>query len=335
MPLVLFFYSSFRLHPSSLSFQGVFVMADVCMRHFDVVIIGGGATGLTAGLYAARGRMNALLIEGRAPGGQLLNADVIENYPGFPDGIMATDLVELIERQARRHGLEIERGEVEIIQPRDNDFLIQTTIGDICTRAVIVCTGGQHKHLGVPGERELAGRGVSYCATCDGPLYRTKDIMVVGGGNTAVDEAIFLSKFAAKLYIVHRRDQLRAEKILQERLFSLPNVEYFWSSVVTALQGTSMVEAAVIKDLKSGESRTVPVGAVFIAIGMQPSAGFLPEAVARDEAGFIITDRHMRTSVPGLYAAGDVVSGSSRQITTGVGEATAAILSVQQHLMGN
>lgn len=302
------------------------------MRKRDVVIIGGGATGMTAGMYAARARMDVLLLEGRITGGQLLNADLIENYPGFPEGILATDLVELIDRQARRFGLEVERSEAEVLQPREKDFLIQTTNGDVCAKAVIICTGGQHKHLGVPGERELAGRGVSYCATCDGPLFKGRDIVVVGGGNTAVDEAIFLSRFGEKVYLVHRRDQLRAEKILQERAAAIPRIKYVWSSAVTAISGTATVEAVDIKNLKTGEVSTISAGAIFIAIGMQPATGFLPEMVAKDESGFIITDRAMRTSVPGLYAAGDVVSGSNRQLTTGIGEATVALLSVQQHL---
>ncbi len=303
-----------------------------CILYHDLVIIGGGATGLTAGLYAARARMNALLLEARLPGGQLLVADVIENYPGFAEGIMATDLVELIDKQARRFGLKTERAEVEVLQPRDGDFLLVTSIGDICTKAVIVCTGGRHKHLGVPGELELAGKGVSYCATCDGPLFRDKVIVVVGGGNTAIDEALFLARFAQRVYVVHRRDELRAEKILQERAFASKKIEFIWSSIVTEIRGGDFVEKVVIKDLKSEESREMPAGAVFIAIGMQPAVGFLPENVKRDEAGFIITDRAMRTSLPGLFAAGDVLSGSLRQLTTGIGEATTALMSAQQYL---
>jgi len=238
----------------------------------------------------------------------------------------------LMEKQAERFGVQIERANVEVVQPRDDDFLLQTSVGDICARTVIVCSGGRHKHLGVPGETELAGRGVSYCATCDGPLFREKVIFVVGGGNTAIDEAIFLSRFAQRVSVVHRRDQLRCEKILQERAFGNSKIEFIWSSVVTAIRGTSMVEAVEITNLKTHETKTMAAGAVFIAIGMQPTSGFLPETVAKDDFGFIITDRYMRTSVPGIFAAGDVVSGSLRQITTGVGEATIAVLSVQQHL---
>lgn len=307
-------------------------MAQECIKHHDLVIIGGGATGLTAGVYAARDRVDTLLLEAKLPGGQLLNADIIENYPGFPDGIMATDLVGLMEKQALRFGLKIERAKVEILQRRENDFLLQTSAGDICAKAVIVCTGGQHKHLGVPGERELAGRGVSYCATCDGPLFREKEILVVGGGNTALDEALFLARFARRVYVVHRRDQLRAEKILQERAFANPKIEFLLSAVVTEVHGKSVVEAVTIKNLKTGESYLRPVGAVFIAIGMQPITGFLPEMVAKDEFGFIIADRKMRTSLPGLFAAGDILSGSARQITTGVGEATISAISAQEYL---
>jgi len=307
-------------------------MARECMRHHDLVIIGGGATGMTAGVYAARARMDVLVLEALLPGGQLNNADLIENYPGFPEGIMATDLVELMEKQARRFGVKIERAEVEVLQPRENDFLLQTSAGDICAGAVIVCTGGQHKHLGVPGEREFAGKGVSYCATCDGPLFREREIVVVGGGNTAIDEALFLARFARRVFVVHRRDQLRAEKILQEQAFANPKIEFLWSSVVTEIRGKEFVEGVMLRNLKTGESRLLAAGAVFIAIGMQPTVGFLPDGVARDDFGFIITDRSMRTSAPGLFAAGDVVSGSARQLTTGVGEATIAVLSAQQYL---
>jgi thioredoxin reductase (NADPH) len=307
-------------------------MSQECIRHHDLVIIGGGGAGLSAGLYAVRARIDTLLLEARIMGGQLLNADIIENYPGFPEGIMASDLVALMDRQARRFGLEVERAEVELLQPRDGDFLLQTSIGDICGKAVIISTGGHHKHLGVPGERELAGRGVSYCATCDGPLYRGKTLAVVGGGNTAVDEAIFLSHLAKKVYLIHRRDELRAEKILQERAFARENIEFLWSSVVSAVKGDKLVEAIQLKNLKTGEESSLSVQAVFVAIGMQAATAFLPESVKRDEFGFIITDREMRTSLPGVFAAGDVIAGSKRQLSTGVGEGTVAFHSAQQYL---
>jgi thioredoxin reductase (NADPH) len=307
-------------------------MSQQCIRYHDLVIIGGGGAGLSAGLYAVRARINTVLLEARILGGQLLNADIIENYPGFPEGIMASDLVSLMDRQARRFGLEVERAEVELLQPRERDFLLQTSIGDICCKAVIVATGGHHKHLGVPGEKELSGRGVSYCATCDGPLYRGKELAVVGGGNTAVDEAIFLSHLAKKVYLIHRRDALRAEKILQERAFARENIEFVWSSVVTEVSGEKLVAGLKVKNLTSGEEALLPVQAVFVAIGMQAATAFLPNQVARDEYGFIITDREMRTSQPGVFAAGDVVAGSKRQLSTGVGEGTVAFHSAQQYL---
>jgi thioredoxin reductase (NADPH) len=308
-------------------------MSKECIRHHDLVIIGGGGAGLAAGLYAVRARIDTLLLEARIMGGQLLNADIIENYPGFPEGIMASDLVALMDRQASRFGLEVERAEVELLQPREGDFLLQTSIGDICSKAVVIATGGHHKHLGVPGERELSGRGVSYCATCDGPLYRGKEVAVVGGGNTAVDEAIFLSRLAKKVYLIHRRDALRAEKILQERAFARENIEFLWSSVVTAVTGEKVVAGITVKHLTRGEETTHPVQAVFVAIGMQAATNFLPESIARDEHGFIITDREMRTSLPGVFAAGDVVAGSKRQLSTGVGEGTIAFHSAQQYLL--
>jgi thioredoxin reductase (NADPH) len=307
-------------------------MSEESLRQHDLVIIGGGLTGLTAGIYAARARMDARLMEGRLPGGQLLYAELIENYPGFPEGIMAGELAEAAEKQARRFGLQIERIEVEALEPRQNDFLLRTSVGDISARAVIVCTGGKHKSLGVPGEFELAGKGVSYCARCDGFLFRDKEIVVVGGGNTAMDESLFLARLCRRVQVVHRRDELRAEKILQERAFANPKIEFIWSSVVTEIHGNQFLESVVLKNVQTEETREMPTEGVFIAIGMEPAVGFLPESVERDKRGFIITDREMRTSLPGLFAAGDVVSGSLRQLATGVGEAAIALVSAQEYL---
>ena len=303
----------------------------------DVVIIGAGPAGLSAAIYTGRARLTTVVLEKGLPGGQILITDWIENYPGFPDGVAPFELMEGFRKQAVRFGAEIVTDEArEIVPDPDPDhprgWLVRGENGVYPTRAIIIAAGAQYRRLGLAEEERLIGRGVSYCATCDGPLFREKIIFVVGGGNTAVDEALFLSHFAKRVFVVHRRDQLRGEKILQERAFANPKIEFVWSSVVAAIHGKSLVEAVEITDLKTHTTKILPAGAVFIAIGMLPTAGFLPETVAKDEFGFIITDRSMRTSVPGIFAAGDVVSGSLRQITTGVGEATIAVLSVQQHL---
>ena len=299
---------------------------------WEVIIIGGGPTGLTAGLYTARAKLATLVLEGQAPGGQMIVSDLIENFPGFPEGIYGAELAGRIAAQASRFGVEIETGVAQALRRADDRFVVEVEDGRLTARAVIVATGGRHKKLGVPGERELRGHGVSYCATCDGALFPDKRIAVVGGGSAAVDEAIFLTRFATRVYLLHRRDQLRAERLLQERAFANPKIEIVWNSVVTAIEGDARVERIAVRNVKSGEDRRLSVEAVFVAIGLEPNTGFLPPEVETDEAGFILADRQGRTNVPGLFACGDVVSGALRQLTTSVGDAAWAAHSAQEFL---
>ena len=304
-------------------------MTDV---EFDLVIIGGGPAGLTAGLYASRARLKTLLLEGNLPGGQVLITDWVENYPGYPDGISGIDLVRGMTDQAKRFGLEMGTGKVESIG-RDGMVNIVTT-GDrgIRTHAVIIATGASPKKLGVPGEDQFFGKGISSCATCDGPFYKGRVVAAVGGGDTAVQESVFLTKFASKVYLIHRRDQFRAEKILQERALTNDKIEVVWDTVVTGISGLTHVENIHIRNVKTGEGRTLKADAFFVWIGILPNADFLGDTVRRDDFGFILADDHMATSVPGIFAAGDVRSTPLRQIATAVGDGAIAAYSAELYI---
>lgn len=307
-------------------------MSDQEPQIWDVMIIGAGPAGLTAALYAARARLKTLLIEGQMVGGQIATANVVENYPGFPDGILGPDLADLMARQAEKFDAHIERAMVESVEIADDVFVVRSWRKEFVGRTVIVASGARYKHLGVPGEEELAGRGVAYCATCDGAFFRDRVIAVVGGGNTAIDDALFLTRYGSRVYVIHRRDQLRAEAVLQERALREPKIEFIWNSVLVEIKGADSVQEAVLKDLKTGEVRGLPVDGIFVAIGTEPRTGYLPPEVQRDELGYLIVDSRMCTSAPGIFACGDVVKGSLRQITTAVGEATTAVISVQDYL---
>ncbi|MDY6823218.1 MAG: thioredoxin-disulfide reductase [Thermodesulfobacteriota bacterium] len=291
----------------------------------DLVIIGGGPAGLTAAIYATRARLNVLLIEMVVPGGQVLVADWIENYPGFPDGISGADLVMKMSEQARNFGITIESEEVTGL-----DFSGDTkkiVLGDrtITAHAIIIATGASPRKLDVPGEDRFFGKGISSCATCDAPLYKDKVLAAVGGGDTAVQEAIFLTKFASKVYLIHRRDQLRATRILQERALANDKLEIIWDSVVTEIVGgLTSVEKVTVKNVKTGDTREIPVDGCFIWVGIDPNAGFVGNTLDSDASGFIITDQRMETSVPGVFAAGDVRNTPLRQIATSVGDAAIA-----------
>ncbi|HSR13816.1 MAG TPA: FAD-dependent oxidoreductase, partial [Thermodesulfobacteriota bacterium] len=239
---------------------------------YDVIIAGGGPAGLTAGLYAARARMKALLIERMMTGGQVATTFTVENYPGFPDGISGPELAEAMEKQARKFGLEIATGEIQGVARRGS--LWEAAVGErtISARALIAASGVESRKLGIPGEEELRGRGVSYCGTCDGPFFRDKEIGVVGGGDSAVDEAIYLTRFASKVYLIHRRNALRAEKIIQERAFQNPKIQILWDTIVTKVIGDSAVEGLELIDLKSREVRNLDVGGVFFYVGLLPKS---------------------------------------------------------------
>ncbi|MBC7357418.1 MAG: thioredoxin-disulfide reductase [Desulfacinum sp.] len=293
---------------------------------YDIVIIGGGPAGLAAGIYANRARYKTLVLEKVGIGGQLLTYEKVDNYPGFPEGISTFELVELFKAQAEKFGMEHRNADVTGMETEGSIQVIHTSEGDIRSRAVIVASGCSPQKLGVKGEVEYTGRGVSYCAICDGPFYRNEEVAVVGGGDTAVEEAIYLTKFASRVHLIHRRDELRAVKIIQEEAFENEKITIHWNTVVEeVIGGNQGVSQLSLRDVATGKTSSLQVPGVFIFVGLIPNAEFVPAGVKRDPQGFLITDDTMATAVPGLYAAGDVRSKSLRQIVTAVGDgATAA-----------
>jgi thioredoxin reductase (NADPH) len=299
---------------------------------WDVAIIGGGPAGLTAGLYAARANLRAVLIEKLIPGGELLNTDLIEDYPGFVS-TTGRELAEKMEEHSRKFGLTIEQGTVEKISKTDGTFLTRTEEGpEIRSRTVIMTAGGVPKKLEVPGEEEMAGRGVSYCAVCDGPLFRGKVVAVVGGGDSALQEAIYLTRHASKVYVIHRRDEFRGQPILQDKARSNEKIEFITSAVVDEIGGERTVQWAKVRSLKDSTVTQLPLDGVFIFIGFSPNSGLFEGHLEHDEQGFLITNDRMEVDVPGLYAAGDVRSQLARQITTAVGDATTAAIAAEQYI---
>jgi thioredoxin reductase (NADPH) len=299
---------------------------------YDLVIIGGGPAGLTAGLYAARARLNVILIEKIVLGGQVVISDLIENYPGFPEGISGPDLVQKMTDQVKRFDLNIENNEVIAIDLSNPVKKITLNDGTITTHTIIIATGASPKKLGVPGEDTFFGKGISSCATCDGPFFKDSVVAAVGGGDTAVQESLFLTKFVKKLYLVHRRDRLRAEAILQERALASDKIEFIWNSVLTGINGLSHVENISVQNVKTGDITELSVDGCFIWVGILPSTQFLKDAVKLDEQGFIIADLNMETSVPGVFTAGDVRNTTLRQISTAVGDAAIAAFSAEQYI---
>ena len=299
---------------------------------YDLVIIGGGPAGLTAGLYAARARLNVILLEKVVPGGQVFTTDWVENYPGFPEGISGPDLVQKMTAQVQKFDLKIETNAV--VSMDLSEPIKKITLSDrvITTHAIIIASGASPKKLGVPGEDTFYGKGVSACATCDGPFFKDSVVAAVGGGDTAVQESLFLTKFAKKVYLIHRRDQLRAEAILQERALANEKIEFLWDSVLTGIKGLTDVEKISVQNLKTGDTKEIAVEGCFIWVGILPNAEFLPEVVELDQYGFIIVDTNMQTSVAGVYAAGDVRSTPLRQIATAVGDAAIAAFSAEHYL---
>ncbi len=299
---------------------------------YDLVIIGGGPAGLTAGLYASRARLNVILIEKVMPGGQVIATDWVENYPGFPEGISGPDLVQKMTAQVQKFDLKIETNAVVSMDLSEPIKKITLSDREITTHAIIIASGASPKKLGVPGEDTFYGKGVSACATCDGPFFKDSVVAAVGGGDTAVQESLFLTKFAKKVYLIHRRDQLRAEAILQERALANEKIEFLWDSVLTGIKGLTDVEKISVQNLKTGDTKEIAVEGCFIWVGILPNAEFLPEVVELDQYGFIIVDGNMQTSVAGVYAAGDVRSTPLRQIATAVGDAAIAAFSAEHYL---
>jgi len=300
---------------------------------YDVIIIGGGPAGLTAGLYTSRARLKSLLIEKGFAGGLVTTIEWVENYPGFDEGISGVELSQRMERQAKKFGLETVQGSVKEIYLHDEIKRIVFEEGNVYeAKTVILATGANPRLLKVEGEEKYRGRGVSYCATCDGAFFRGKKIAVVGGGNSAVQEALFLAKLAEVVYIVHRRDQLRATKIIQERAFINPKITFVWNSLVEKIVGDNTVDALFLKNVKTGEVSRLDVQGVFIYVGYNPSTGFLKGLVKLDEDNYILTDEDMSTSVPGIFAAGDVRAKPLKQITTAVGDGATAAVSSEKYI---
>lgn len=300
---------------------------------FDLVIIGGGPAGLTAGLYAARARINTIMLEKVVPGGQVLTTDWIENYPGFPEGIAGGDLVAKLTEQAKRFELSIDNGNVVSLDFSSDIKKIELSDKTVTAKAVIIATGASPRKLGVPGEERFIGKGVSFCGTCDAPFFKDHVVAAVGGGDTAVQESLYLTKFAKKVYLIHRRDELRATKILQERAFANDKIEFVWDSVVTDIEGGLMnVEKVALKNVKTDETRKLDVDGCFVWVGIHPSTEFIKGAVKVDESGFIITGGNMETSVPGVFAAGDVRNTPLRQIVTAAGDGAIAAFSAEHYI---
>ena len=300
---------------------------------YQLIILGGGPAGLTAGLYAARDRMQVVLVEKGVVGGQVLVTDWIDNYPGFPEGISGFDLIEKMAAQAKRFELETKNANVVKVELTETKKKLILESGEELTcQALIICTGARPNKLGIPGEQELTGKGVSFCATCDGPFFRDQEILVVGGGDTAVQEADFLTKFASKVTVIHRRDELRATKVLQERAFANEKIEFLWNSNVVAIEGEKEVEWVRIRN-NNGEESEMAASGVFILIGTIPNNEILPlEQLGSDEFGFVITDDDMRTKVGGVMAAGDIRSKTVRQVVNAAGEGAVAAIAAEHFL---
>jgi thioredoxin reductase (NADPH) len=301
-------------------------------KTYQVIIIGGGPAGLTAGLYCARSRLNTLLIEKGIIGGQITNAEQVDNYPGFPQGISGIKLGQLIHEQATSYGLETLLAEVTSLEPYLRHNLVGSSEADFIAESVIIASGSRFRKLKVPGEDELIGKGVSYCATCDGPLFKGRSVAVIGGGDVAITEALHLVKFASSVSVIHRRDQLRASDPLQEKAKIEPRIKFIWNTVVAEIEGDGAVRQLRLKNTKDATISTLPVAGVFIAIGLEPNTDYLRGALPLDEEGHIITNELMETRVPGILAAGDIRRNSARQAITAAGDGATAALSAEKFL---
>ncbi|UCE41960.1 MAG: thioredoxin-disulfide reductase [Candidatus Aminicenantes bacterium] len=298
----------------------------------DVVIIGAGPAGLAAAIYSGRARLSTLVCEKATPGGQILLTDFIENYPGFAEGISPIQLMENIRKQAERFGAKIVMDDIQEIQKQESHWQIRGNRGGYKSNAVLVATGSVHRKLGIPGEEELTGRGVSYCATCDGAFFQDKVVAVVGGGNWALTEALFLTRFCREVKIIHRRDKLRAEKILQERIFNNPKTEVLWDTVVNKINGEERLESLSLRNVKNDTGSELNLDGLFISIGTSPNSKIVDNLVELNEWGEVKVGKDMATGQPGLYAAGDVTDACPEQMATAVGTGVAAALAITEYL---
>lgn len=299
---------------------------------YDVIIVGGGPSGLTAGMYTARARLKTLIIEKMAPGGQIIITEWVENYPGLEEGITGYDLGRKFENHAKKFGAEIVMDEVLTVTEEGEWKSVKTTEKTYRCKALLIATGASPHKLGVPGEIELTGRGVSYCGTCDAAFFKNKEVVVIGGGDTAVQEALFLTKFASKVTIIHRRDKLRAIQIMQDQAKANPKISFIWDSVVEKINGSKTVESVTIKNIKTGTTSDFRTDGCFVFVGIDPQTKFLQGQLKQDESGYIIVDQEGHTSKEGIFACGDCVSQLLRQIATAVGRGAATAYAAQQYL---
>jgi thioredoxin reductase (NADPH) len=302
------------------------------MKHYDCLVVGGGPAGLTAALYLLRAGLSIALAEKLAPGGQMLNTERIDNYPGFPDGILGYELSDLFDRQIS--SFEFDRYFDEVLSIELEGREKKAVIGDaeVAAETVLLCTGAHWKKLGIPGEKRLAGRGVSYCAVCDGNFFKNQEVVCIGGGNTALEESLYLSRIVDKVHLLHRRDRFRGDKIYQDKVFAEPKIQLHLDTVAAAFLGEDTMTGVEVKNVKAGESSMLDVSGAFVFIGMEPATGFLPPGLKCDKAGFLITDQEMAASIPGVFAAGDVRSKRCRQVASAVGDAATAAYGVGEYL---
>ena len=303
------------------------------MAVYDIIIVGSGPAGLAAAIYAKRACLNTLVLEKNfMSGGQVLNTYDVDNYPGLP-GIGGFDLGMKLREHADGLGAEFVTVEVQKVRKEEDIYIVETDQGEFETKTVIIATGAHHRKLNIPGEDTLAGRGVSYCATCDGAFFRNKVTAVVGGGDVAVEDAIFLARICEKVYVIHRRDELRAAKSLQEKLFSLPNVEMVWNSVVHRIEGENSVSSIITEDIQKKEEKSLAVDGIFIAVGIEPNSTEFKGFVEMDGGGYIVAGEEGHTSVPGIFAAGDVRTKALRQIVTAAADGANAVFSAEKYLI--
>ena len=301
-------------------------------EEYEVIIIGGGPAGLSAGIYTARARLKSLIIERGMPGGQIVDADQVENYPGFPEGISGVELMELMYQQATKYGLKTVFAEVTGIELKDKQKLVRTSKGDFSAQAVIIANGSERMKLGVPGEEKFTGKGVSYCAICDGAFFQDRPVAVAGGGDASITEALQLTRFAAKVTVIHRRDQLRATRILQEKAFAEPRVEFIWDTVVEEIEGDDFVQRLKLRNVKTGEKSSLDVAGIFVSIGFKPNTDYLQGVLSLDAGGAVIIDDKLETEVSGVFAAGDIRHNSARQVIAAAGDGASAAIHAEKFI---